>query len=319
MRIVYCGSSAFGLPCLDALEKSKHQLVHIITQPSRVAGRGKKLRITPVANWAKNHGVACRETENLNSPDMLEFVANLNADIFVVIAFGQKVSPEFINLAKYKAINVHGSLLPLYRGAAPINRAIIDGQTKTGVTVITLAQRMDAGEMLGKAEIDIAPSDTASVVHDKLSEISAPLVIDTLEKIESGTVIYQPQDEAMVTIAPKLKKSDGYIDFAQSGEKIVNLIRGMWSWPGAQCEYLSVANGKKTRVTIARANVVDIVSQGNLSPGCFDDNMNIVCGDSAIKIEEIKPAGSSLMDFKSFLNGRRASKDDKFLSIDSGL
>ncbi len=319
MKIVYCGSSAFGLPCLDAIEKSRHQLVGIITQPARTAGRGKKLRATDVAKWAQNHGVVCRETSNINSPEMLEFVAALGADIFVVIAFGQKISPEFINLAKYKAINVHASLLPLYRGAAPINRAIIDGQSKTGVTIITLAQRMDAGEMLGKAEIDIAPSDTASSVHDKLSVISAPLLIETLEKIESGTVTYQVQDESKVTIAPKLKKSDGYIDFAQSGEKIVNLIRGMWSWPGAQCEYLSAASGKKIRVTIAQASVVDIASKESLEAGSFDDNMNVVCRDSALKIEKIKPAGSSLMDFKSFLNGRRASRDDKFLSINSGL
>jgi methionyl-tRNA formyltransferase len=123
----------------------------------------------------------------------------------------------------------------------------------------------------------------------------------------------------MVTLAPKLKKSDGYIDFAQPAGKIVNLIRGMWSWPGAQCDYLSASNGKKTRVTLAKAAVVDNIPGSNISPGSFDENMNIVCGDAAIEIQEIKPAGSSLMDFKSFLNGRRASQDDKFLTIDSGL
>jgi len=318
MRIVYCGSSAFGLPCLEAIRNSRHELVHIITQPSKQAGRGKKLRKTPVADWADNAQIDCSEFSNVNSSESLELVASLKPDIFVVIAFGQKIGPEFIKSAKHEAINVHGSLLPDYRGAAPINWAIIDGKKETGVTIITLADRMDAGDMLGKSSIPIEPCDSASSIHDKLSEISAPLIIETLEKIESGAAIFQSQDESKVTIARKLNKSDGYIDFAQNAGKVVDLIRGMWAWPGAQSDYIIGESSKRLRVTIAQAKVVEIVGEKEYLPGEFDDNLNVVCGEKAIQISKIKPAGSSLMDFKSFLNGRKSGPLDKFITIDGG-
>ena len=315
MRIIFFSSADFGIPSLEAIKASDNDLVHIFTQPARQAGRHRKLKPTPVAQWAQENSIPCTEAANINSPQIVEQLKDCKADLLVVISFGQKISNEVLALPTKGAINVHGSLLPKYRGASPTNQPIINGDKEAGVTIITVAEKMDAGETLGYAKIAVEPDDTAETLYQKLADISPPPLIKAIEQIAEGKAVYTPQDESAVTYAPKLKKQDGFIDFAGTAESIRNRIHGLWSWPGAQANFLSAETGKCIRVTFARAEVLPNQIQ-QAAPGTLDENLNIICGDGALKIEKIKPANSALMDFKAFVNGRHIKPGDRFISIE---
>ncbi|MGD8785929.1 MAG: methionyl-tRNA formyltransferase [Phycisphaerales bacterium] len=320
MRIIFLGSGEFGIECLNTLAQSDHSLRFIVTQPPNPAGRGRKPNPTPVAKWANTHSIPFIETDNVNTPDNLAKINEYQPDLIVVIAFGQKIGNELINLPPKGAINVHASLLPKYRGAAPINWAIMNGETETGISIITLAQKMDAGSVLSQSKTDIAPDETAGSLHDKLAQLAAPLLLQTLDQIADNTVTYTEQDHTKVTLAPKLKKSDGFIDFSEPAETIERKIRGLWPWPGASANYLSKKTGKSTRVTIATAEVGAVrepPSHTSLTPGVLDENLNIICGTNALKIKKIKPAGSPLMNFKDFTNGRQTKPGDSFIKVDN--
>ena len=316
MNIVFLGSGEFGIECLNFLGKSSHSLQFIVTQPPHPAGRGRKPSPTPVAGWAAAHSIPFVETDNVNTPQMMERIAEYKPDLIVVIAFGQKIGKDLINMPPKGAINVHASLLPKYRGAAPINWAIINGETETGISIITLAEKMDAGQIIGKSKTTIAPDETAGELYDRLAQMAAPLLLETIGQIADGTATYTEQDHSKATLAPKLKKSDGFIDFAEAAEVLERKIRGFWPWPGASAAYLSKKTNKTARVAIATAEVVETSKPTGLSPGVLDDNLNITCGVDALKIKEIKPAGSPLMDFKSFANGRQTQPGDLFIKID---
>jgi methionyl-tRNA formyltransferase len=315
MRIVYLGSSEFGIPCLEALVDSPHELALIFTQPAHPAGRGRHPRPTPVAEWASARRIACLESPDINSPDSLVRLAESRSDLLVVIAFGQKISRPVIDLFPKGAINVHASLLPLYRGAAPINAAIVEGRTKSGVSIITLADRMDAGLVLGQAKAEIFPDDNAQSLHDRLALLSPDLLLATIDQIAAGTAVYAPQDESKVTYARKLKKSDGFIDFSRPADELVNRIRGLWPWPGSHANFVSAATGKCYPITFARAEAVCT----NEQPGTFgllDKNLDIVCGDGRLRVIDLKPAGKTLMSFEAFARGRGVRPGDLFLPIE---
>jgi methionyl-tRNA formyltransferase len=316
MRIVYLGSGEFGLNSLDAINQSGHELLFIVTQPPLPAGRGRKTRPTPVACWASEKSIPFIETDNVNTAENIEKIARYKPDLIVVIAFGQKIGTELINLPLKGAINIHASLLPKYRGAAPITWAIINGETETGISIIALAEKMDAGAVCGTAKTEIEPDETAGELHDRLARIAAPLLIETLDKIEAGTIQYTEQDHSKATLAPKLKKTDGFLDFAESAEVLQRKILGLTPWPGASAMYVSGKTGKKERITITSAQIVHSQSTRNLSPGILDDNFNVVCGKDALKIIQIKPAGSGLMSFKAFANGRSTAPGDYFVKIE---
>jgi len=316
MQILYLGSGEFGIECLNALEGSSHSLQFIVTQPPHLAGRGRKPSPTPAARWANTHSIPFVETDNVNTPQMIGKIADYKPDLIVVIAFGQKIGNELINLPSKGAINVHASLLPKYRGAAPINWAIINGETKTGISIITLAEKMDAGSILAQSQTDIGPDETAGQLHDKLAQMAAPLLLKTIEQIADGSIIYTEQYHSEATVAPKLKKSDGFIDFNESAESLARKIRGFWPWPGASATYLSKKTNKSIRVNIAMAEVVETSNTTGLSAGTLDENLNVICGTDALKIKKIKPAGSPLMDFKDFVNGRQTQPGDLFIKID---
>jgi methionyl-tRNA formyltransferase len=316
MRIVYCGSGEFGVPCLERLLASTYQIEHIFTQPAHPAGRGRHERPTPVATWAGEHRLPCTEVADINMPEVIDQVRSIAPDLLVVIAFGQKLSNELIAIPARGAVNVHASLLPRYRGAAPINWAIIEGQAKTGVSIITLASTMDGGEILGQKTTDIGINETAGELHDRLGKLAVPLLIKVMDEIRNGTAVHRKQNIARVSRAPKLKKSDGFIDWQQSCDKLRNKVRGLWPWPGAQANFISRRSGKCVRVTIARVEMADKSTDQSLSPGMIDEHLNVTCGDGALKIVELKPAGGHLMDFKSFSNGRAVEKGDLFMSIE---
>ncbi len=316
MKIVFLGSGQFGIECLNALNSSDHSLQFIVTQPSNPAGRGRKPNPTPAARWANANSIPFVETNNANTPEMIEKISDYKPDLIVVIAFGQKVGNDLINLPPKSAVNVHASLLPKYRGAAPINWAIINGETETGISIITLAEKMDAGCILGQSKTDIAPDETAGRLHDRLAKIAAPLLLETIDQIADGSVVYAEQDHSKATLAPKLKKSDGFIDFNESAGSLEKKIRGLWPWPGASANYLSKKTGKSIRVSIAAVQIFETSNTPGLSAGTLDENLNVTCGTDALKITKIKPAGSPLMDFKDFTNGRHTQPADLFIKID---
>jgi len=319
MNIVFLGSGEFGIECLDALSISEHDLRFIVTQPPNPAGRGRKPHPTPVARWAAEHSIPFIEVDNVNTSGIVEKIAGYKPDLIVVIAFGQKIAAELINLPPKGSINVHSSLLPKYRGAAPINWAIINGDTTTGISIITLSEKMDAGQILAQSQTDIAADETAGQLHDRLAKMSAPLLLKTIEQIADGTAVYIEQDHDIATCAPKLKKSDGFLDFAEPAEFLARKIRGFWPWPGASANYISQKTGKSLRVTIAMA--MGVVREPPLvqPPGTLDENLNVICGSGSLEIKKIKPAGSALMDFKDFVNGRQTRPGDRFCSLSSRL
>jgi methionyl-tRNA formyltransferase len=316
MNIVYLGSGEFGVPCLDALKASRHSLALIVTQPAHPAGRGRKPQPTPVACWAAAQGVPFIEADTVNTPDMVTQIAAARPDVLVVIAFGQKIGPELVALPPKGAINVHASLLPKYRGAAPINWAIVQGETCTGVSIITLAEKIDAGDILRQAELTIGPQETAGELHDRLAQLAAPVLLETLDRLEAGTATYVRQHEADVTFARKLHKTDGFLDFAEPAEALARKIRGFWPWPGASVNFVSAQTQKSTRVALALAEAVREPGAASLAPGTFDEELNVVCGQGRLHILKLKPAGSGLMNFKAFVNGWHVHPADRLVKIE---
>jgi methionyl-tRNA formyltransferase len=316
MNIVFLGSGEFGIRSLDAVLQSRHRLLFIVTQPPHPAGRGRRPTPTAVARWADTHSILYVETDNANTESIIESVTEYKPDLILVIAFGQKIGNELISLPPKGAINVHASLLPKLRGAAPINWAIINGESQTGVSIITLAERMDAGKILSQDKVYISPNETTGELHDKLAELAASLLLKTLDGIEASTATYTEQDHSRATLAPKLKKSDGFLDFSESAELIERKIRGFWPWPGASAEYVSKKTDKSERVIIAMAEVVEINDRAGLPIGALDGDLNVICGSDAVRITKIKPAGSHLMDFADFVNGRHCKPGDRFVKIE---
>jgi methionyl-tRNA formyltransferase len=315
MNIVYLGSGQFGLPCLNAILDSRHKIALVITQPAQPAGRGRKLASTPAANWAVENSIPLIEIPDVNAPDIVSRIRQENPDLLVVIAFGQKISNEVTDIAPKGAINVHSSLLPKYRGAAPINWAIINGDAETGISIITVAERMDAGDILAQCKTDIDGEESAGELHDRLAELAAPLLVKTIDHITAGVARYSKQDDSMATRAPKLKKTDGFIDFTEPAEVLHRKMLGLWPWPGVSAFYKSQKSGKTERVIFAKADILRTDNTVNLVPGTIDENLNIVCGKDCLQIMQLKPENSRLMSFADFVNGRRVSPGDIFMKI----
>jgi methionyl-tRNA formyltransferase len=316
MRIAYIGSGRFGLACLEALRDSKHVIEFILTQPSRAAGRGRKTTPTDVAQWAVDNQIPFTETEDASQSQLIQKVRDINPELILVIAFGQKISDELIELAPKGMINVHSSQLPKYRGAAPINWAIIKGETRTGVSITTVTSKWDAGDILAQAETKIEPDENAEQLGSRLSQIAAPLLLDTLEKIENGTAKYIKQDPEKVTRAPKLKKTDGYIDFSQPAQEVHNLVRGLYPWPGVNAIYQSKTSGKTSRIMLTETRVMNASGTNELPVGTFDKDLNLACGSGILKIIKIKPAGKNVIPFEDFVNGYRVAPSDKLVKIE---
>jgi methionyl-tRNA formyltransferase len=318
MNIVYLGSGEFGAPCLDALKASAHELCLVVTQPAHPAGRGRKPQPTPAGQWADAQGVPFVETGNINAPEIVQRIAACRPDVIVVIAFGQKIGREVVALPPKGAINVHAALLPKYRGAAPINWAIVRGETHTGNSIITLADKIDAGEILAQSPTAIGAHETAGELHDRLARLAAPLLLETLAKLEAGAATYTKQNDAEATFAPKLHKADGFLDFNEPAQVLARKIRGFWPWPGASASYVSDQTHKATRVTIAQAEAVTAPAPTPRPVGTFDEDRHVVCGAGRLSIERIKPAGSGLMSFQAFVNGWHVQPGDRMAKIEEG-
>jgi methionyl-tRNA formyltransferase len=309
MRIVFCGSGAFAAPALEALARSGHCLALVATQPARPGGRGGKMHATPVAQAARTLGIEPFECENVNADAAVEKFRQAQADVMCVIDFGQFIRAAARATAPLGAFNLHGSLLPELRGAAPVNWAILRGHRRTGVTTFSLVDKMDAGAMYLQAATDISPEETAEELKKRLSLLGAQTILDTLDLLAGGSAIPRPQDESRVTFAPLMKKSDGVIDWSADAESIRNRVHGCWPWPGAQAEFHG-ANDKIVPVILARASADSATAAS--SAGTVEADRSVATGRGRLRILEIKPAGGRLMKWADFVNGYRVAAGHRF-------
>jgi methionyl-tRNA formyltransferase len=319
MRIVFCGSGGFAGPSLRAIAEAGHTLAAVVTQPARPSGRGGKLTATPLAQAARelDPSVNIFEFANINEPVSVEAVRSAAPDVIVVADFGQFIRAAARATAPLGAFNLHGSLLPELRGAAPVNWAIINGQTKTGVTTFSLVDKMDAGAIYLKSAIDINPDETADQLRLRLADIGARLVCQTIDLLADGKTKGQEQDESKATLAPRLTRADGLIDWSATASDIRNRIHGVWPWPAGRAVFLR-KDGSATPVLIARCKVTadGVGSPAQPEASTLDKDLTVICGPGGggrIAIVEIQPAGKRLMGWRDFCNGYRASAGDKFI------
>jgi methionyl-tRNA formyltransferase len=319
MRIVFAGTGTFGLPSLRALMDGGQEIVLVVTQPDRPAGRGRSLRIGPVKRLAKDRDVPVYQPEDVNASSAVRRIRNTEPDLLLVAAYGQILKRRLLDLPRCGAVNLHGSLLPKYRGAAPINWAIIRGETETGLTAIEMTEKMDAGDILGQRATPIGPDETAGELHDRLAELGARLVTEIVREIPLDEVERRRQNETQATYAPRLTKRDGRIDWAAPADVVYNHIRGVTPWPGA-FTFLP-AGGKKSplRVVVDRAarspaaprkaEAGEVVSAGA-------DGIDVACERGAVRILELTPAGKRQMSAADFLHGHPLARGDRFLGTE---
>jgi methionyl-tRNA formyltransferase len=312
MNVILMSSGPFGVPTLRAIFGSSHELVRVITQPARPAGRKGKLRATPIAVVAEELGLPITECPNVNDPEFVAELASLNADVICVVDFGQIIRTPARESARLGTFNLHGSILPALRGAAPVNRAILDGLTVTGVTTFQLDDGVDTGEVYMTAKLEMCPSETSPDLRDRLSILGATLVERTLEGLASDTLVATAQDHTQATDAHKLHRSDGFVDFTDSATSLRNRIHGLAPWPGVHATFCP-AEGKPRDVILARVAVIEGDASA-FAPGTLDDELHIATGDGFLKILELKPAGKAMMDWRSFVNGMRPTPGDQFES-----
>jgi methionyl-tRNA formyltransferase len=303
MDVVFFGSGAFGAPSLRALARH-HTVRAVVTQPDRPAGRGGKLAPTPIADLTSSvlPGAQLIKAESVNTPEVRDHIRAIRADVWVVIAFGQKLSTSL--LEGVFAINLHASLLPRWRGAAPINAAILAGDAETGNSVITLADRMDAGFVLAQSRRPINERTTAGELHDQLAEDGPALLLAVLSDFDSGALEQREQDESLVTIAPKLSRKDGWVDFRQAADECARRIRGLSPWPGVTVQV--EGDDGAAPLKILRAQATPSESQQRGSPGeLLDPARGLVrCKDSVLTLVEVQPPGKRAMPWADFARSR---------------
>jgi methionyl-tRNA formyltransferase len=294
------------------LSQSEHQIAAVVTQPARGSGRGQRVTRTPVRAVADELGLRSIEPENVNDDAVVGELRDLEAELAIVIAFGQKIREPLRKTMRGGFINLHASLLPSYRGAAPINWAIAKRENKTGCTVFRLVDRMDAGPILSMTETQIGPTETAGELHDRLSELGIDTMRDALSQFETGKVPDgTPQDDSRATTARKLSKEDGHIQFDQPASDIVGQIHGMTPWPGARAKFVS-SDDRWENVTILRARTVESPHVKNESPGGVTDQGFVTTGEGTLEILEIKPSSGRVMRWRDYVNGRQVGPGDRF-------
>jgi len=311
---VFFGSGEFGVPSLRWLVNSRHEAALVVTQPDRPAGRGKKVLPTAIALQAEKEGLTVERCPEVNAPAFVERMGSVGAELGIVVAFGQKLEAAARSAFANGCVNLHGSLLPKFRGAAPIPWTILAGEVKTGVTVFRLVDRLDAGPILVQRETMIGPTETSGALHDRLARIGCDAMEAALRLLEASPGwAGEPQDESRATRAAKLSKSEGYLRFDEPAEQIALRCRAMWPWPGARCRYVS-ARGKKAEVTIAGATAVP--GPASEAPGTITPVLTVATGAGTLEIHELQPAGKRLMSWRDFVNGRHVRPGDRFESID---
>lgn len=315
------------MPALKALVEAGHQVIAVVTQPDKPKGRGKEVQMTPVKIQAMEYGIPVYQPAKVREASFVEVLQGMEADVYVVIAFGQLLPKAVLELPKYGCINIHASLLPKYRGAAPIQWCVIDGERETGITTMMMDVGLDTGDMLEKTVIPIEEKETGGSLHDKLSLAGGALILSTLKKLEEGTLVRTPQTDEGTCYAKMLTKSLGDIDWNQSAVSIERLIRGLNPWPSAYTLWngktikiwsADVTTGREAAAFLSESGVP---SETGITPGtvvCSDKHSLVVCtGDGLLSVRELQMEGKKRMDTPAFLRGYPIPEGDVFVKKES--
>ncbi len=301
MRLLFMGTPGFAVPTLRKLLSGRHQVGGVFTQPDRPSGRGRKLAIGPVKQLALQSGLPVYQPERL-APEEWKVLVETTADVLVVVAYGKILPPWLFNLPPHGAINVHASLLPRYRGAAPVSWAIVRGEIRTGVTTMRIDRGMDTGDLLLQNAVEIGPEETAAELQDRLAAMGADLLAETLDRLETGQVRPRPQDPQLASYAPMLRKSDGEIDWSRSSRQIFNRVRGFDPWPGT----FTYRSGSLLRILRARPVTPSVQRQAPGSLWRWDSRRALVaCGEGWLELLQVQPENHKPVAASDFLNGLR--------------
>lgn len=299
MRIIFMGTPDFSVGTLEALVEAGHDVCLVVTQPDKPKGRGKEMQFTPVKEAAVKHGIPVFQPRRVREPECVEELRKYNADVCVVIAFGQILPKEILELTPYGCMNVHASLLPAYRGAAPIQWALISGEKVTGITTMQMDEGLDTGDMLLKVEVPITNEDTGETLHDKMAEAGAKLAVETLAQMEKGLLKPEKQGETTTPYAKMLKKEMGNIDWTKPADEIERLVRGMNSWPSAYTKW----ENKVMKIWRAAVEEKDIQAAPGTIVEVTKDSFSVQTGKGLLVVKELQIPGKKRMDAGAFLRG----------------
>lgn len=298
MRILFMGTPEFAVGTLEALIQSRHEVVAVVTQPDRPKGRGNAVKFPPVKEAALAHGIPVLQPLKVREPEVVEQLRAFAPDLIAVAAFGQLLPKVILEMPRYGCVNVHASLLPKYRGAAPIQWAVINGEAESGVTTMMMSRGLDKGDMLKKSVVRLDPKETGDSLHDKLAALGGPLLLETIDELEQGTIVRVPQDDAQSSYAPMLTKELGRIDWSKPADELERLVRGLNSWPSAYTRL----HGKTLKIWDA-----DVVSASGGEPGkvlqADKNGLVIRAGEGALRIVSLQLEGKKRMDADAFLRG----------------
>lgn len=299
MKIIFMGTPDFAVGALEMLLDSGHEVTAVVTQPDKPKGRGKSVQFPPVKEVAVKAGIPVLQPRRVREPEFIEVLKGIRADVIVVVAFGQIIPEEILKMKTYGCINVHGSLLPKYRGAAPIQWAVIDGETQSGVTTMQMDAGLDTGDMLLKVVVPLEEKETGGTLFDKLSLAGAKLLLETLEGLEAGTIVPEKQGETTTAYAKMLKKDMGLIDWTKDARSIERLIRGLNPWPSAYAHL----EGKTLKIWAADVLEEESKSEPGSITGVTKDSILVQTGEGTLAIRELQLEGKKRMDAGAFLRG----------------
>jgi len=309
MVVVFFGTPQFAVPTLRRLLDSTHSVAVVITQPDRPRGRGQKITHAPVKALALARGIPVYQPDRLKPPEVADTLRGWGADLGVVAAYGRIIPEQLLTIPRLGMVNVHASLLPKYRGAAPVHRAVINGDSQTGVTIMRVVKELDAGSMFAQLTSQIGPGETRDVVESALADMGAELLLTIVEQLASGNAREEPQDETQATYASRLTKEEGLIDWTRSASDIHNRVRGLYPWPHAYTFF------KGTRLIILRSEVADAGASAT-SPGTIlratSEAIHVATGDGELAILEVQPEGRRAMRAHDFLLGHRLATGETF-------
>jgi methionyl-tRNA formyltransferase len=305
MRTIFLGTPEFAVPSLEALSLAGHEVAAVFTQPDRPKGRGNTLSESPVKVAAKQLGVEVHQPERIRRPESVEWLKEMAPDLMVVVGYGQIIPQSIIDIPRFGILNVHASLLPKYRGAAPIQWAIANGETETGVTIMQIDAGLDTGDMLLKSSVPIGPDQTAPELSAELAPVGARLLIEAIAQIESGIAVRKKQNNEEATYAPILKKEDGRIEWSRTAQQIYNRLRGFAPWPGA----FTLFRGQPLLIAWGKPAQEQGVAQATLQ--IRNRRVFAGCGEAtALELLEVQPAGKKRMPADAFLNGYKLQQGE---------
>lgn len=302
-NIVFMGTPDFAVPSLQKLHESRHTLSLVVTQPDRPKGRGRKVHPPPVKQTASALGYDILQPQSIREPEFFDRLNLIQPDIVVVIAYGQILPMPLLDLPRLCAVNIHASLLPKYRGPAPIQWAVINGERETGVTAMHMDAGLDTGDILMTEKTPIEPDDTSGTLHDRLAHIGAEVLVKTLGQFESGEINPCPQDQALATYAPMLRKKDGHINWTLDAASIESMIRGMDPWPGT----FAFLNDRRLKIFKAQTVPGDVSASPGTVIESFPDELRVATGKGALSIMEIQGASGKRLKIPDFMRGNRLS------------